>query len=193
MKQRVAIVGQGNVGRALARGLARAGYDMRTVASDPAAAREAAGWGDIVILAVPYSAIDAVLSELGNAIDGKVVVDVTNAITADHRLAVGFTTSGAEELQKKAPAAKVVKAFNTVFAQHMDTGRVKGQRLSLLMASDHPAAKAAVEALGQDIGFDPVDAGPLRNARWLESLGYLNIQLGYVLGMGPEIGFALVH
>jgi hypothetical protein len=193
MTQKVAIVGQGNVGSALARGLARAGCDVRTVDNNPAAARDAAGWGDIVILAVPYSAIDSVLSEVGSAIDGKVVVDVTNAITADHKLALGFTTSGAEELQKKAPTAKVVKAFNTVFAQHMDTGHVKGQRLSLLMASDDPAAKAAVEALGRDIGFDPVDAGPLRNARWLESLGYLNIQLGYVLGMGPEIGFALVH
>ncbi len=193
MKQRVAIVGQGNVGGALARGLARAGYDMRTVANDPAAARDAADWGDIVILAVPYPAIDAVVSELGSAVDGKVVVDVTNALTADYQPALGFTTSGAEELQKKTPAAKVVKAFNTVFARHMDTGRVKGQRLSLFMASDDPAAKAAVEALGRDLGFDPVDAGPLRNARWLESLGYLNIQLGYVLGMGPEIGFALVH
>jgi predicted dinucleotide-binding enzyme len=87
----------------------------------------------------------------------------------------------------------VVKAFNTVFARHMDTGHVEGQRLSLLLASDDPAAKAAVEALGRDIGFDPVEAGPLRNARSLESLGDLNIQLGYVLGMGPEIGFALVH
>jgi predicted dinucleotide-binding enzyme len=193
MNPRVAIVGQGNVGGALARGLARAGYDMRTVGNDPAAARDAAGWGDIVILAVPYSAIGAVLSELGSAIDGKVLVDVTNALTADYQLALGFTTSGAEELQKKAPAAKVVKAFNTVFAQHMDTGRVKGQRLSLLIASDHPAAKAAIEALGRNLGFDPVDAGPLRNARWLESLGYLNIQLGYMLGMGTEIGFALIH
>ena len=193
MKQRVAIVGRGNVGGALARGLERAGYDLRTVHNDPSAARDVAGWGDIVILAVPYAALDAVVPELGNAIDGKVVVDVTNALTADHQLALGFTTSGAEELQQKAPAAKVVKAFNTVFAQHMDTGRVKGQRLSLLMASDHQAAKASVEALGRDLGFDPVDAGPLRNARWLESLGYLNIQLGYVLRMGTEIGFALVH
>jgi predicted dinucleotide-binding enzyme len=193
MKQRVSIVGQGHVGSALARGLQRAGYDIRTVANDPTAAREAAGWGDIVIFAVPYSAIDAVLDELGSAIDGKIVVDVTNALTADHQLALGFTTSGAEELQRKAPSAKVVKSFNTVFAQRMETGRVKGQPLSLLMASDHAPAKAAVAALGRDIGFDPIDAGPLRNARWLESLGYLNIQLGYVLGMGTEIGFALFH
>jgi predicted dinucleotide-binding enzyme len=186
-------VGQGNVGGALARGLGRAGYDIRTAANDPIAAREAAGWGDIVIFAVPYSAIDAVLRELGRAIDGKVVVDVTNALTADHQLALGFTTSAAEELQRKAPAAQVVKAFNTVFAQRMETGRAKGQPLSLFVASDHPAATAAVAALGRDIGFDPVDAGPLRNARWLESLGYLNIQLGYALGMGTEIGFTLLH
>jgi predicted dinucleotide-binding enzyme len=152
MKQRVAIVGQGNVGGALARGLARAGYDMRTVDNDPAAARDAADWGDIVILAVPYSAIDAVVSQLGSAVDGKVVVDVTNALTADYQPALGFTTSGAEELQKKTPAAKVVKAFNTVFAQHMDTGRVKGQRLSLFMASDDRPQKRQSRYSGGTLG-----------------------------------------
>ena len=194
MKQRVSIVGQGNVGGALARGLERAGYDIRTVGKDSTAAREAVGWGDIIIFAVPYSAIDAALRELGSAIDGKVVVDVTNALTADHQLALGFTTSGAEQLQQKAPAAKVVKAFNTVFAQRMETGRVKGQPLSLLMADDpHPHA-AAVAALGRDIGSNAIDAGPLQNAPVRSSsFGYLNIRLGYVLGIGSGIGFALLH
>ena len=93
MKQKVAIVGQGNVGSALARGLERAGHDVRTVGHDPAAARETAGWANIVILAVPYAALDSVVIDLGRSVDGKVLVDVTNALTADHQLALGFTTS----------------------------------------------------------------------------------------------------
>lgn len=67
------------------------------------------------------------------------------------------------------------------------------EQLSVFVASDDPGAKAAVQAVGRNIGFDAIDAGPLRNARWLESLVYLNIQLGCVLGMGTEIVFALVH
>lgn len=108
-------------------------------------------------------------------------------------LSLGFTTSAAEELQKKAPSAKVVKAFNTVFAQHMASGQVKGAALTLFVAGDDQDAKDQVLTLGRDIGFDSVDAGPLKNARWLETLGYLNIQLGYMLKMGTEIGFKLIH
>ena len=98
-----------------------------------------------------------------------------------------------EKLQEKLPSSQVVKAFNTVFAQHMSTGSVEGEPLSALIASDDDDAKAAVMKLASDIGFDPVDAGPLVNARHLEPLGYLNIQLGYVLGMGTQIGFRVVH
>ena len=108
-------------------------------------------------------------------------------------LAVGHTTSGAEELQKKLPRARVVKAFNTVFAQHMDTGRIGDQRLSAFVAGDDAQAKATVLALAEDIGFDPVDAGPLRNARLLEPMALLNIQLGYVQKLGPKIGFKLLR
>ena len=193
MKPTVAVVGKGNVGGALTRGLEPAGYAVRAVGKDPAAVREAASWGEVIILAVPYGAVEATVGELGDAINGKVVVDASNALTPDYQLAVGFTTSAAEELQKQVPAAKVVKVFNTVFAQHLDTGTVKGTQLSLFVAGDNDEAKASVGTLGRDLGFAAVDAGPLANARWLETLGYLNIQLGYMLKMGPDIGFVLVH
>jgi predicted dinucleotide-binding enzyme len=75
----------------------------------------------------------------------------------------------------------------------MATGQVKGTQLTLLVAADDQNAKEQVLTLGRDMGFDAVDAGPLKNARWLESLGYLNIQLGYALKMGSQIGFKLVH
>ncbi|WP_242392998.1 NADPH-dependent F420 reductase [Anaeromyxobacter oryzisoli] len=193
MAMKIGIIGKGNVGGALQRGLARAGHEVRAVGKDPGAVRQAASWAEVVFLAVPFGALDDALRAAGDALDGKVLVDVTNALTADMQLALGYTTSGAEELQRKAPRAKVVKAFNTVFAQHMETGQVKGERISLFVAGDDASSKERVLALGRDIGFDAVDAGPLQNARWLESLGYLNILLGYVQKLGPDIGFRLVR
>jgi 8-hydroxy-5-deazaflavin:NADPH oxidoreductase len=193
MKPRIAVIGKGNVGGAIGRGLERAGYEVRLIGNDPPRVRDAASWGEVIILAVPYPAIDETIREMGDATAGKTLVDASNALTPDFQLALGFTTSAAEELQKKAPAAKVIKAFNTVFAQHMAAGQVKGTSLTLLVAGDNQDAKDQILALGRDIGFDSVDAGPLKNARWLEALGYLNIQLGYMLKMGTEIGFKLIH
>jgi predicted dinucleotide-binding enzyme len=191
MKQKVAIVGAGNVGKALREGLERTGHEVR--ATGRGRVSEAAAWADIIILAVPFAAIPDVTREMQTAADGKTVVDVTNALTPDMQLALGFSTSGAEELQKALPRARVVKAFNTVFAQHMSRGSAAGQQLSLFAAGDDAAARKAVLEVGKAIGFDAIDAGPLKNARHLESLGYFNIQLGYVLGNGPDIGFKLAR
>jgi 8-hydroxy-5-deazaflavin:NADPH oxidoreductase len=193
-KQKITLIGKGHVGAALSEGLRRAGHDVRMIGKG-GGVKDAAAWADVVILAVPYGAIGDVAAELGAAASGKPVVDATNVLTKEMAMAVGFTTSGAEELQKKLAGAKVVKAFNTVFAQTMNTGTLKGQALFMPVAGDDAAARAAVIGLAKDIGFDAVDAGPLSNARLLEPLGYLNIQLGYVVnkGMGPGIGFALVR
>ena len=190
---RVAIIGKGHVGSALERGLGNGGHQVRSVGKDPDGVREVARDADVVVLAVPFQALDDVVDEMGDAAEGKVLVDVTNALDAESRLALGFTTSGAEELQKKVPSSKVVKAFNTVFAKHMDDGHVDGEQLSAMIAGDDDEAKSAVMDLARSIGFDPVDAGPLENARLLEPMAYQNIQLGYVLGMGTDIGFKLVH
>jgi predicted dinucleotide-binding enzyme len=192
-KKRVGILGDGNVGSALARGLQRGGHEVRAVGNDKGAIRDVAGWAEIVILAVPFAAVDDAVKAAGDGLVGKPLVDVTNALGADKKLAVGFDTSGAEELQKKAPRARVVKAFNTVFAKHMDSGKVGGQTLSALVAGDDAGAKAAVLNLARDIGFDPVDAGPLENARLLEPLALLNIRLAYVQKMGVDMGFKLLH
>jgi 8-hydroxy-5-deazaflavin:NADPH oxidoreductase len=192
-KQKIGILGDGNVGSALARGLERAGHEVRAVGHAPEAVREAAAWAEIVVIAVPFTAVDDVVETAGSELAGKTIVDVTNALDAHMKLAVGFSTSGAEELQKKLPKAKVVKAFNTVFAQHMDSGRLGEQKLSAFVAGDDAGAKNAVLALARDIGFDAVDAGPLTSARQLEPLAALNIQLGYGLKMGTGIGFKLMH
>lgn len=191
MKAKIGIIGNGNVGRALYKGLTKAGYEARNSNEDTVA--EVALGSDVIVLAVPFTAIDDVISKLGDSVHGKVIVDATNALTPDFQLALGFSTSGAEELQKKVPQAKVVKAFNTVFAQHMDSGKLNGRTLTVFTAGDDGEAKRTVLDIVKSIGFDAVDAGPLTNARQLEALGYFNIQLGYFLKNGTETGFVYSH
>ena len=191
--RKIGILGDGNVGGALARGLKRSGREVKAVGNDKAAIRDTAAWADTVIVAVPYGAVEDVVRTAGDALEGKTVVDVTNALDNQMNLALGFTTSGAEELQKKLPKARVVKAFNTVFAQHMESGELDGEPLTAFAAGDDAQAKAEVLELERAIGFDAVDAGPLKNAWLLEPLGCFNIQLGYGLKMGTDTGFKLMH
>ncbi len=190
MAKKIGIIGGGNVGGALNRGLTKAGYETRV--SDKTNIAEVAGEADVVILAVPFGAIDDVVSKLASIVNGKIVVDVTNALTPQMQLAP-VPSSGAEELQKKLQGAKVVKAFNTVFATHMETGKVNGTTLTAFVAGDDEQARNTVLELAKAIGFDAVNAGSLSNARQLEAIGFLNIQLGYVLGNGPETGFKYIR
>lgn len=192
-KPRIGILGTGNVGKALLEGWKRTGHEVRATGKNAAEVQGLARWADVLVLAVPFGERDNALRELGDGVNGKVLVDVTNALTSSHEFAADVSKSGAEGLQEKAHGAKVVKAFNTVFADNMAKGQVKGQPLSLFVAGDHADAKQTVMGLGRELGFDAVDAGPLKNARWLETLGYLAIQLGYSQKMGTQIGFRLVH
>jgi 8-hydroxy-5-deazaflavin:NADPH oxidoreductase len=189
--KKIAIIGNGNVGGALERGLKRAGHDVRSTGRENV--RETAAWGEVIILAVPFSAVGDTVRTMGDAVNGKTIIDVTNALDENMGLALGCTTSGAEELQKKVKTAKVVKAFNTVFAQHMDSGRLGNEVLTSLVAGDDEGSRKLALDLASSIGFDAVNAGPLQNARWLETLGYLNIQLGYVVGHGTDAGFRYIH
>ncbi len=191
MKHRIGIIGSGKVGTALQTGLSRAGNDVRFAKKGQIA--DAASWADVIVLAVPFSALPDVARAIETVVGGKTVIDATNALTPNLELAVGFTTSGAEELQKLLPHAHIVKAFNTVFAQHMSTGKVNGEQITAFVAGDNEAARNIVLALARAIGFDPVDAGPLKNARGLEALAPLNIQLSWVLGYGPDVGIKFVH
>ena len=191
MSKKVVIIGSGKVGKALRQGLERTDYEVRVAARGQVA--ETAAWADIIVVAVPFAATAEVARELQKSADGKPIVDVTNALTKDMQLAVGFSTSGAEELQRLLPQGRVVKAFNTVFAQHMSRGSAAGQQLSAFVASDDATARKSVLELGKALGFDPIDAGPLRNARHLEAIAYFNIQLGFVLGNGADTGFKYVH
>jgi predicted dinucleotide-binding enzyme len=191
---KIAIVGKGNVGSALGTGLKRAGHEIRFGHRDPnESVLAATKWGEIVMLAVPFNAVRSTVQEIGSSADGKVLVDVTNALGPNMELAVGFTTSGAEELQKMLPKARVVKAFNTVFAQNQSTGKLGQDSLTAFIAGDDSNAKQVVMQLAQDIGFEPVDVGPLKSARYLEPMAVLMIGLGYGMKMGTKMGLKLLR
>lgn len=183
---KIAIIGNGNVGSGLANVLSKTQHEVSAYgrADDLAAAVTEA---DIVILATPYGAA----AEIAEQADftGKIVVDVSNPVTEDFSaLQLGTTTSAAEAIAALVPGASVVKAFNTIFAQHY-AGDLKldGLPLQTFVASDDETARETVKTLAAEAGFEPVDAGPLSAARQLEPLGFLNIQFGYVLGKGTEI------
>ena len=189
---KVAIIGKGNVGTAIAKGLSGK-HEVKFGHRDPKeTVKAAADWGEVIILAVPHGAAAAVAKEVGSAADGKPVVDVSNALNDRGELAIGFTTSAAEEIQKLLPKAYVVKAFNTVFAQNQSTAKVGSEQLTAFIAGDDLKAKKTVAQLTCDIGFDPVDCGPLKAARNLEAMAILIINLAYTYGMGNKIGYKLV-
>ena len=189
---KIAIIGKGNVGSALCSGLSGK-HETRFGHRDPAEpVADAAKWGEVIILAVPHNNANDAIEEIRPYADGKVVVDVMNAIGPKMELGISCTTSTAEETQKKLPKARVVKAFNTVFAQNQSTGKVGNEQLTAFIAGDDLKAKETVGQLTRDIGFEPVDCGPLKAARYLEAMGIMIINLAYTYGMGPKIGFKLV-
>jgi len=125
---------------------------------------DAVKFGEAVILAIPFSAVKETVDAIGpNAFKGKTLIDATNVFPQPPGW--GASTSGAEETAKLVPGAKVVKAFNTAFANTMSTGKVGSSKLLGLVAADDAAARKTVLRLAADIGFDPVDAGPLNSAR----------------------------
>jgi predicted dinucleotide-binding enzyme len=188
---KVAIIGAGNVGKALATSLIRAGHDVALSASTPESTKaaadavgavaatsnaSAASEADVTILAVPYvGAGQAVAEEIGPAVAGRIVIDATNPIKADYSGLATNVRSGAEELQASLGGANVIKAFNTIFAanQAQPTAGMDGY-----VAGDDAKAKATV------MGFAPVDVGPLSAARQLEGMAWLNIGLNASNGWG---------
>ncbi|GAA1983378.1 NADPH-dependent F420 reductase [Kitasatospora viridis] len=192
----ILVIGKGNVGAALEDRFAAAGHQVTAVNSSvaPAEVARAAVAADVVVLAVPFVAVAALDAAIKAALSGKVVIDATNPLAPDFvSLTIGHTTSGGEEVAKALPGAKVAKAFNTVFADHLATGAVDGAKLFLPIAADDAEAKKTALALATELGFDAVDAGPLANARYLEPTIELLIQLAFVQGQGTGIGLTLVR
>jgi 8-hydroxy-5-deazaflavin:NADPH oxidoreductase len=201
---RITVIGAGNMGAAFVKQLTRAGHQVSVTARDAAKAAQvasanpsakavptagAAEGADAVVLATSYGDAVEALRSVGN-LAGKVVIDITNPLTADYMgLTVGHSTSAAEEIAKAVPGAEVVKAFNTVFAQVLGEGADfgNGRKVEVFVASDSERAKQTARTLAESIGFAVVDAGGLKNARYLESLGGLNVYFGYGAGLGTGI------
>src|SRR5262249_11789868 len=125
---------------------------------------------------------------------GKVVIDTTNPGAPDWKsLAVGHTTSGAEENARAAPGARLVKCFNTTGWMNMADPVIHGVPITMPYCGDDPGAKAVAAQLAKELGFEPLDAGPLSNARLLEPLAMLWIYLAMHMGLGTDFGFKLLR
>ena len=204
---RIAIIGAGNVGSAVAGAARHAGHEVVISAtSHDKAAKVAAEVGaqatasnvaavegaDIVVLAVPWGAALAVVDEIAATVGTRVIVDATNPLKADYSGLATGERSGAEEVQSHAPNAKVVKAFNTVFASRQGSPIVDGVALDGFIAGDDVTAKAQVSDLLTAIGYRVIDAGPLAAARSLEQLAFLNISLNAANNWSWQSGWRLV-
>ncbi len=189
---KIAIIGSGKVGKALASSSIRAGHSVKMSSANPEKAAEAAhavgahaartnveavDGADLVIVAVPYDKLGEVFRSLGSAADGKVVVDATNHVNLENPAEVLSALSNAEEIQKRHPKLRVVKAFNYAFASRMADPVVDGVRLDGFVAGDDESAREKVLGLVEAIGFRPIDAGPLVMARVLEAMALLNVSL----------------
>jgi predicted dinucleotide-binding enzyme len=198
----ISIIGLGNMASTLAARALAGGHVVEIIGRDPGKAKEVAAAlgggatagtfgttpaGDLVILAVPYAGAVPVVAQYGDALAGKVIIDITNPMKADASgLSTPDGTSAAQEIAKAAPAsAHVVKAFNTVFGHVLAPGR----RLDVLFAGDDARAKASVSAFIESLGLRPLDAGGLEMAHWLEGTGLLMVSLaGHGVG---DFNFAL--
>jgi predicted dinucleotide-binding enzyme len=207
---RIAIVGAGNVGTTLGGGWAKAGHQVvygvrnptdagvaRRVASTGAAARtatvaDAVAGSEVVLVATPWTATQEALASAGSLAD-RIVLDCTNPLKPDLTgLSLGQTTSGGEQVAGWAPGARVVKIFNTTGFNNMANPRYPEGAATMFYCGDDAGAKQVAAALASDLGFDPVDAGPLTSARLLEPLAMLWISLA-IRGQGREIAFRLMR
>jgi len=205
---KIAIIGAGNVGKALAGRFARAGHEIVFGVRDPAAAKnaplphpalrtaEAAATADAVVLATSWAGTEAACRAmtLAAALAGKIVFDCTNPLAmgpSGRELAVAHTNSAGEKVAGWCPGAHVYKAFNTVAAEVMVAPERMTVKPVVFVAGDDAAKKPAALTLVEDTGFEARDAGPMRNARMLEYLALLYLDLAMVRGMSRTFAFAL--
>jgi 8-hydroxy-5-deazaflavin:NADPH oxidoreductase len=206
---RVGILGSGLMGSKLGTLLARAGHEVvfsyaRSKAKLTKLARaagknaragtpaEAAKGADAVLLAVHWSQVDDAMQQAGDHLSGKVIISCSLPMNDDEtELVIAHTSSGAEALAKKIPNAIVVSAFSTVPSEVLFEIGKKRKRPSLVYCGDDIQAKAVAAELIRDVGFEPVDAGPLRIARFTEPFSLLVAQLAYEGKGGPEIAYLL--
>lgn len=204
----IAIIGAGNVGKALATAFTRAGHNVAIASRDPedagalaaatgstlaTSSAEAARAADLVVLAIPFASASDVATEIAEATTGKPVVDVSNRISfGPGGPEIDTTSSNGEAVGALFPDAHVVKAFNTLFASNQADPIADGVQLDGFVAGDDAAAKATVLELIASIGLNPVDVGPLSRSRQLEALSFLNMSLNIEHNGTWQSGWKLV-
>jgi 8-hydroxy-5-deazaflavin:NADPH oxidoreductase len=205
---RIGIVGSGNVGATLGKRFAAAGHQVafgtrrpespemqelaKVAGAQVTSNEEAARSSEVVVLATPWPATEAAVRGLGD-LSGKILLDATNPLKPDlSGLEVGNTSSGGEMVARWAAGARVVKIFNTIGYNVMENPVFGDRAATLFYCGDDAGAKATARELAAGIGFEPVDAGPLTQARALEPLALLWVSLAYVAGQGREIAFQLM-
>jgi len=203
---RLGIIGAGNVCGTLGRLFESQGHDVRFGVRDPdrqaagglprsrsGSVADAASFGDVIVLAIPWGAVKDALAATG-PLAGKTVIDCINPLLPDlSGLALGTTTSAGEEIAKLLPQARVVKCFNTLGQANFAHPLFGDQRASMFFAGDDAGAKLIVAELGNQLGFDMVDAGPLSQSRWLEAMAILWITMAYKYGGSQRSAFKLLR
>jgi len=208
---RIAIIGAGVVGATLAQRWTHGGHEicfasrsprsekvLKALASLPPGARsapvaEAVKWSEVTLLATQYRDAEAAVASAGD-FGGRVLIDATNPLKPDlSGLIDTGTLSAAELISRAARGARVVKAFNSTGFNVMANPLFPTGRAAMLICGDDPEARATVSGLASDIGFDPIDAGPLSEAALLEAMAMLWIRLAYAHGLGREMAFNLLR
>ena len=200
---KIAIIGTGKMGSTLGKVWAEKGHQVFFGSRDPDKARklaetigsftrggsvtDAVAFSQVILLAVVWEGVPESILAAGN-LEGKILIDCTLPMV-NRQLAIDPTSSGAGEIAKLVPGAKVVKAFNTIYYEHFEHPVINQERISMFYCGDDGKAKEIAAQLGSDIGLDSVDCGPLFNARWLEAMAYLWIYMALGVGYGTEIGF----
>ncbi|MGV1007267.1 MAG: NADPH-dependent F420 reductase [Dermatophilaceae bacterium] len=188
----VSIIGTGNMGTAIGDVLTKGGHTVQRLNTSDA---DTQLHGELVILAVPYPAVSDVVAARGDQLAGKVVVDITNPLNFQtfDSLTVPADSSATAEIAAALPHSTVLKAFNTTFAATLTSGTVGGLPTTVLVAGDDSDAKSLLADVVGSGGLRVVDAGPLRRARELEAIGFLQITLAAAQRVSWTGGFALVE
>jgi NADPH-dependent F420 reductase len=187
----VSIIGTGNMGQAIAAVAGRGGHSVQLLGQSDGQTQIT---GDIVVLAVPYPAVSAVLAQRGESLAGKVVVDITNPLNFEtfDSLTVPADSSATAEIAAALPQSQVLKAFNTTFAGTLASGTVGGLTTTVLIAGDDADAKSTLAGVITSGGLKAIDAGSLSRARELEAIGFLQITLAASEKIAWTGGFGIV-
>lgn len=211
---KIAIIGAGSVGGTLGAAWAGKGHQIiygarnvndekvkKLISANPgkitgASIPDAVAQCDVILIATPWQGIRETLQSTGN-FNGKVIIDAINPVELspaflEKGLLVGHTTSAGEQIAQWANGAKVVKAFNTIGAMHMANPKFGGQSATMFICGDDAGAKKTVKQLSDELGFETVDAGPLKQARLLEPLAMLWMNLAFG-NVGPNFGFKIIR